>query len=54
MSNKCIGGFPGKCEKPLGLPNPHWCNECDKKRITSISKSLADIDASFKERLDVE
>ena len=37
------------CGNPPGPRNPHWCDECDKKRIAGISKSFDEISKGFDE-----
>lgn len=38
------------CGKPAGTPwGPHWCPDCDVKRLDGIEKNLTEIQADLKE-----
>jgi len=43
-----FGELDGICKQPAGsMWSDHWCQECDKKRIASISASLEQIEAAL-------
>ena len=52
MWRKCIGfgKYEGVCKNMAGSPHSdHWCPRCDKLRLESISRNLANISKKFDE-----
>ena len=58
--HECPGWPEGPCGRPRstrqrhrkGGWSPHWCPECDERRIQGISASLGNIVADMKRRDD--
>jgi len=50
MKPKCIGfgDKEGKCNNPAGTKwSPHWCEECNRKRLDHITNRLEEMNAKF-------
>lgn len=46
---KCIGfgDSEGECENDTHPNSPHWCTDCDNKRIESLDKQFVQLAKDF-------